>query len=59
MNKQTKNVLSKHGEDILAVYWKKQSKLSACSKATEKQVDVFPYLKTRRLCVLLQHKYTI
>jgi len=23
-----------------------------------KQVDVFPYLKTRCLCVLLQHKYT-
>jgi len=28
-------------------------------KKQAKQVDVFPYLKTRRLCVLLQHKYTI
>jgi len=25
----------------------------------QKQVDVFSYLKTRHLCVLLQHKYTI
>jgi len=25
----------------------------------ELQVDVIPYLKTRHLCVLLQHKYTI